>query len=306
MKKIAPTKVYYIKLGSGGSREAESIESGTLWLSYQHVPHELCLNRNWDAVHSHFVESQGDAPTTATNHTRQVKAFYEAGESVLWVTFYAEKLWWGFAEPDITVLPDNSKTRSIIGGWRSTDVNDEPLEKSRLSGRLLSVEGYRGAICKVHAREYLIRKINAETSPQERALMDARKQLVTAVKDIVDHLHWKDFEVLVDLIFRAAGWQRTSAIGGSQKTIDLQLTSPILGESYTVQIKAKAGRKEFDRYQEKTGAMDQFTRHFFVVQQPTGLTPGQETEPYELWLPDKIANLAVRYGLVDWIADKAR
>ena len=26
---------------------------------------------------------------------------------------------------------------------------------------------------------------------------------------------------------------------------------------------------------------------------------------YEVWLPEKLADLVVRYGLVDWIIDKA-
>jgi hypothetical protein len=305
MQKIAPAKVRYIKLGRGGSREAESIAAGTLWLSYQHVRHHLCQKGGWEAVHNHFVENQGDSPTTATNHTRQVKTFYEAGEDVLWVTFHANRLWWGFAKPDITLLDDNSKTRPIIGGWRSTDVNDEPLVKSKLSGQLLSMEGYRGTICKVRAEKYLIRKINGETSLQEQALMDAREQLAVAVEDIIDRLHWKDFELLVDLIFRAAGWQRIGEVGGAQVAIDLQLTSPILGESYAVQIKSSARLQGFQRYPEQTKYMDQFTRHYFVVHEPKSLTPNLDDWRYELWLPDKIADLAIRHGLVDWIADKA-
>lgn len=306
MTRIAPVAVRYIKLGKGGIYEKQCIEADqTVWLGYRSVPHKLCAAGDWAAVHRYLVEDKGDSPGTATRHVQQISAFYESGEDDLWVAFYADRLWWGFAAPEITVHPDNSKTRPIVGGWRSTNINGDPLTKSRLSGYLLSVEGYRGAICNVTAADYLIRKINGETSDEERAVAAARVEMQAAIEKIIDHLHWKDFELLIDLIFRAACWQRVSETGGPQKTVDMVLTSPILGESYTVQVKSRAGRDEFEQYVEQTRSMNQFTRHYFVVHKPQGLTKDMETDSHKLWLQTEIADLVVRYGLVDWIIGKA-
>lgn len=307
MQKIDPDVARYIKLGKGGAHEHRCIaEDHTIWLGYYGVPHSLCRKGRWDEVHKHFVESEGDSPGTANNHLRQVRAFYEAGEDELWVTFYANRLWWGFAESEINFHPDKSKTRQIIGGWSSTNINGNPLTKANLSGRLLSMEAYRGTICNVRAYDYLVRKINDESSPEEKAATEARKQMTQAVEKIIGRLHWKDFELLIDLIFREAGWQRTSVVGGPQEAIDLELSSPIHGESYTVQIKSKAGRQEFERYQEQTSVMSQFTRHYFVVHKPSkSLAKQPRTGSYEVWLPEKIADLSIRYGLVDWIIQKA-
>lgn len=306
MTKIDPSAAYYIKLGTGGSREAESIKAGTLWLGYEEIPHELCEQGKWTAVRESIVEQYNSSPRAATDHLRQLQVFYEAGDDVLWVTFHEGKLWWGFAGTEVTFLPDHSRTRRIIGGWSSeTTANKKPLAKSRLSGRLLSMEGYRGTICKVHAIEYLVRKINDETSPEEEAVAEARKQLVGAIEKILDRLHWKDFELLVDLIFRAGGMQRISEVGGLQKDIDLVLLSPITGESYTVQVKSSAGRGEYEQYVESTSDLDQFACHYFVVHKPEGLTAEMAVGSHELWLPEKIATLVIQYGLVDWVIEKA-
>lgn len=152
MTRVAPVAARYIKLGEGGVYEKQCIETDqTLWLGYRGVPHGLCTEGDWNAVNHYFIDVEGCTPGTAANHVRQVRAFYEGGPNDLWVTFYANQLWWGFAGAEITVLADNSKTRAILGGWRPTNINGDPLTKSSLSGLLLSMEGYRGAICNVRA-----------------------------------------------------------------------------------------------------------------------------------------------------------
>lgn len=57
---------------------------------------------------------------------------------------------------------------------------------------------------------------------------------------LIQNLQWKDFETLIDLIFRQAGWQKVGQTGKTQKTLDLELLAPVTGETAIVQIKAQS------------------------------------------------------------------
>jgi hypothetical protein len=305
--KLNPKSAFYIKLGHGGEHEQECIEvNHTLWLGYREVSHELCRSGEWEKARAVFMQKEDSDPGAATRHISQICTFYEEGEDVLWVTFYKNRLWWCFAAPEVTVLPDGSKIRHARDGWKSTDVHGKPLDIGRLSGKLLSMQGYRGTICSVRELDYLVRKINGETSPIEQAALDARDTLAHALERIIQQLDWKEFELLTDLIFREAGWQRVSDLGKTQKTFDLVLFSPITDERYLVQVKSHAGREQFERFQEETGGMQEYSQYYFVVHTPEqNLTQSAETDTHKLWLPGDIASLVVRYGLVDWVIEKA-
>jgi hypothetical protein len=120
-------------------------------------------------------------------------------------------------------------------------------------------------------------------------------------------LHPKDFEILVDLIFRQAGWQRVSVLGETQKLIDLDLLSPVTSERYAVQVKSKANRAEFESYKQKFADMQGYTRCYFVVHTPsTDLVEAKApTDTIKLLQPKDVARLAAKYGLADWVIDKA-
>jgi hypothetical protein len=170
------------------------------------------------------------------------------------------------------------------------------------------MEGFRGTICSVKEFDYLVHKINGKLSAETQEAVKALENLERKIETLVRNLHWKDFETLVDLIFRQAGWQRVGILGGTEKTIDLDLLSPITSERYAVQIKSRAGRAEFENYQRRFTDMQGYNRLYFVVHTPSrdlveaGTTVSGEIE---LLLPDKIAHLTVKYGLADWVNSKA-
>ena len=60
-------------------------------------------------------------------------------------------------------------SRPISDGWRCTDLNGELLTKDRLSGVLTKLAAYRGASCDVDARDYVIRRINGQKTPEVEA-----------------------------------------------------------------------------------------------------------------------------------------
>ena len=307
-QKIHPTSAFYIKLGSEGIHAETCIQKdGTLWLGYDEIPHVLCIEGRWGDVRTIFIEQFNSDPGAATRHANQIKAFYESDENVLWITFNKNQLWWCFAKPEVILQPEDSKIRYTVDGWHETNVNGKKIDSSRLSGSLLSIQGFRGTICAVREFEYLLRKINAETSPLEKASQDSYQSLVEVLEKIIRELDWKEFELLTDLIFRQAGWQRISQLGKTQKTIDLDLLSPIANERYWVQVKSRADMGTFKQFQEETIGTDGYNRCYLVVHSPQGkLTKELETETHKLWLPDDIARLTVQYGLADWVIGKAK
>jgi hypothetical protein len=305
---IRPSQALYIKLGQGGAWESQCInETQTLRLGYQEASHQLCLKGDWVTVQQELKAIRKDTGA-ATRDTNQIRLFYESDETVLWVTFFGDLLYWCFSKPKIALLADQSKTRPVLGQWRSTDVIGQPLQKNQLSGKLTSMEGFRGTICSVKEFDYLVNKINGKLSAETQEAVKALAILEQKIEILIRSLHWKDFEILVDLIFRQAGWQRVGVLGGTEKTIDLDLLSPTTSERYAIQIKSRAGRAEFEDYQRRFTDMQGYNRLYFVVHTPSiDLMEAQLklSDEIKLLLPDKIAHLAVMYGLADWVNAKA-
>src|SRR6516164_3986544 len=139
MKPIKPSKVRYIKLGEGGEWEEECIEkSQTLKIGFRDVDHSQCLAGNWQAIREHFKRERGMRPGPSSAFANQIREFYEADETVLWITFYKRLLWWSFSRAVVTRLPDKRKTRTAIGGWKCTSIDGRPLTFDHLSDKLLS------------------------------------------------------------------------------------------------------------------------------------------------------------------------
>ena len=304
---IKPSMALYIKLGRGSIWASDCITKNQTLRYGENIgsEHELGLDGKWDEVWQELEVFFSDKGAT-TRDTNQMRLFYESDTSVLWVTFFGDRLYWCFSRPELTVLPDKSITRPVTDEWRSVDINGRPLQKNQLSGKLLSMQGFRGTICSVKEFEYLVQRINAQVPRAVEEAQDALSELQAKTEAIVRMLHWKDFEVLVDLIFRQAGWQRVGELGGTQKTLDLDLVSPISSERCGVQIKSKANLAQLENYQQQFADMQGYTRLYFVVHTPSrDLGQAKIIEDVELWLPQDIAHWAVKYGLIDWIIAKA-
>ncbi len=233
-KSINPKNVYYVKLGRSGEWEKDCLEvAQTLRLGYREVPDKFCRQGKWDEVQE-IMQGIRDDVGTATRDKNQVRIFYEADEQALWVTFWGDRLYWCFSKPEITLLPDKSKSRPVIGRWSSSDILGKPLQKTQLSGALLRVQGFRGTSCKVKESKYLVEKINGIVHPEIETVLSVKAEFERRIEDLICKLTWKDFELLVDLLFRQAGWQRMGTLGKTQKTIDLDLYSPITDERILV------------------------------------------------------------------------
>lgn len=306
MTKIIANKVLFIKLGQGGRFEKDCIEdSQTLRIGYRKVDHKLCLDGMWDKVHDYFTTEENSKTFVATSHSNQIRQFYEEDDKTLWITFYANKLWWCFSKTEITLLSDKTKTRPVIGRWSDKDINGNVLLSGNISGKLLKTQGYRGTICSVQEAKYALAKINCEQMKEVVEVEEAMFNLKTKLAGLIQNLQWKDFETLVDLIFRQAGWQRVGDTGKTQKTLDLELFAPVTGERAVVQIKAQSDLNQFLDYQDRFATMNDYDKFFYVVHTANYnlITYENETETI-LYLVDKVAELTISSGLVEWVVKK--
>jgi len=304
MKEINPSAAFFIKLGSGGHWEADCLQRDqTIRLGFSKTDHAACMKGDWEKIRRDLL-AEGRTKGKATEIANEIRYFYESDENTLWVTFFGNRMWWAFAELGVTRLPDGSKTRAIAGRWQNTDILGSPLSLERISGRFLQVRRFQGTICSAD-REYATNKINGHrpsiVSEAESALDSLEQRLVP----LIQALTWKDFELVVDLIFSNAGWQRISVLGKSQKTLDLDLKSPVTGERAMVQVKSASDRSEYIRYHEEFTQAEDFARLFFVVHSPSHDLDTVHNLPNSTVLcAPELARMVVAAGLTRWLLEK--
>lgn len=308
MEPISASAALFIKLGEGGRWAAECFREGTLRFGYREIQHQVCANQDWAEVQRETLKFAKDRGA-ATRHTKQIRQFYETPATTLWITFHSDRLWWCFSAVNVELRQDNEKERKVIGCWHDTDINGVHLVKGRLSGKLLTVQGFQGTICSVSDLDYLLHKINATVQPHVVAAQTAFENLVAALIPIVKKLHWKDFETLIDLIFRQSGWQRVGVAGGTEKDIDLDLISPVTQERIAVQVKSTANGDTYRAYRDKYADMRGFSRFYFATHSPAidlvKEAAAADDSSFLFWGPEEITQLAVRNGLTGWLIDKA-
>lgn len=306
---IAAGAICYIKLGRGGELAADCFAGGCIGLGFEDVPHDLCARGDWNGVRQHFL-SAGKTSSKAAGHTRELRTFYEAGPETLWITFVDGRLWWAFAEASISWdaarrLP---RQRRTIGPWRSCDASGAPLLARSLSARLTSVGYYRGTICEVREKEYLLNRLNGREEPIIAEAAQLRGALHDLAQRLIATLHPRDFEIMVDLIFNASGWRRVSILGETEADTDLLLEQIATGERAFVQVKSKATPASLDDYIARFKERGDCGRMFFVCHTPSrALAKRAETESdIDLWFSETLAEKALRAGLFDWLVERVR
>jgi len=141
MTQITASRALFIKQGEGGRWEKSSIQGGEIRFGYQEIPHEICQSGNWEEarrIESKHCDNQG----ALARHINQVREFYTADESVMWITFYAGRLWWCFAESGVSGVENNEKVRKVKGQWHDMSAEGKTLWKREISGKLLAIEKF--------------------------------------------------------------------------------------------------------------------------------------------------------------------
>lgn len=304
---VQPPAIRYIKLGSGGVWNDIAMEKGFIPLGFADAPHSLCVKGKWEDVSATLL-GKGRSVSAAAQDVRELKDFYELPVGTLWISFANGHLYWCQAGDGVDKGQGNEppRCRTTIAGWRRTDINGTPLAVSDLSSALTKTASYRRTICAVDASDYLLRKINAEPNPILLEIDDLQSKILDQVQNMITALHWRDFELLVDLLFARTGWQRVSAAGDGEVDIDLLLEQPMTSQRAWVQIKSSADQAALDDY------VDRFTRDgsashfFFVCHSPqTSLNIAERRPELHLLIGEALADKVLQSGLLEWMKSRA-
>lgn len=241
---------------------------------------------------------------TATSDLNQIRAFYELSANTLWITFFKQKLYWCFANPQVVQVEDGSLIRRTLDGWSCKDINGRDLTIENLDGRISKVQGFRGTICAVELPQYLENKINGIPQPEVKEAQDNLESLRRSVETLIQGLWWKDFELLVDLIFSQSGWQRLSVLGQTDKDIDLDVFSPVTNKRAFVQVKSQASNEVFHTCVASFRAMEQFNEMYFVVHTCDATLRDRIESAVNIVDSKKLSELVINAGLVNWLIAK--
>ena len=313
MESIAIDNAYYVKLGKGGKWAEDSIQGGKIRIGW--VEQTLDDVNNWRESlireKTLLAREQAGLPTSKTVVATDVSALGKIVHSTpedVWITFHGLYLWWcrvaeAGIEEDII-----SKYRKTAGQWSHFDVEGTSFIINQIPGRLTKIQRFSGTICSLGTDEVsdLRRLLNNQPSVEFQNISSTKVALIKQVEGGLSLLHWKDFEILVDLIFRNAGWRRVSVVGESMKFVDMELEEPITGDLYQVQVKSDATIADFKEYAEQFIEGD-FRKLYFVVHNSREKwASAAKYKNVELILQEQLAQMVVDFGLVNWLLKRIR
>jgi hypothetical protein len=296
---------FYIKLGRGGCWEADSIRSSRMRLGWRNQSLSDINAGRWDAIAEQLRNEQPDKPQVATTDLNRLRDITLSTSEDLWITFHGAKLWWARLSPGTVEEDPISKYRVTLHDWRDTSLSGKLLVVNDLPGKIAQLQGFRGTVCRVLEHALLRRVLEGTRSDLASRIAHERTGLCQQLEVAIRELHWKDYETLVDLVFRNAGWVRVSILGQQANGYDLELREPITGDRYVVQVKSQATRADLDGAVRNFSESD-YRKVFFVVHSPaSNLVNAMDLPSHvELVDPSHLANLALDAGLSTWIEEK--
>ncbi len=267
MEPLQFTTAHYIKLGRGGEFVQDSFENNRLRFGWRRQSVEDILAKKWKKIERQLLKANKGKLGPAMADLNALRRIAEAGPDEVWITFHEAKLWWtqiiglDVAQDNISKYrPTQSWSDKTLDGKRLLVVNELP-------GKIAKLQGFRATTCRVKEVELLQRLLNGTRSPLAIDISRKQAALAESLTRAIKELHWKDFETLVDLVFRHAGWIRVSVLGQQAKGYDLELREPITNDRYVVQVKSTAGLKDLNATSKQFSRKD-YKRVFFVVHSP--------------------------------------
>jgi len=305
MKPVEFRNAYYVKLGRKGEWEESSIREKKIRIGWTRTDLNDINNGNWTKIRKE-LERECKNKGTATCDYHALRRIAESTPDDVWITFHSSRLWWCKLGKTEMLEDEVSKHRKVEGKWHYQDIHDNTLIINQIPGSLSKLQGFRGTICRVKEVDDLRRLLNDQPSEAFKAIAKATESLVMEIEQGLRLLHWKDFETLVDLLFRGAGWRRVSLLGETMKYVDLELEEPITGDLYQVQVKSRATKADFEEYAQNFSGAG-FRKLYFVVHSPVGeWNAEQAVESVELLLPKRIAKMVVEFGLTRWLMNRIK
>ena len=302
---INPSRVRYIKLGKGGDWEEKCLAQGIIRFGFgteKPERFELCSSGSWDKLKESLIK---DGEKKAKQITNETQRFFEDDGKTLWITFHGGCLWWCFLDSTRSPEPHadgHGVSRKVASAWRSTDINGEPLTNDCLSGALTKLAAYRGTSCNVDKAKYVVGRINGERMQEVQEAEEALKKMKDCALKLIKMLGPRDFEILVDLVFSKSGWERQGPIGGTQKTIDINLMLPSTGETAFVQVKSKTTLAELAEYVREREKFRE-SKMFYVFHSGEAVMATGDKRVI-LINGEKIAEMVINAGLINWLIRK--
>lgn len=307
MKKIDFDNAFYLKLGRKGSWESELENGNKARIGWSNISLGDIKNKNWEKIRKDIeldFESR-DKKKGVTQDYNALKSFCEATENDVFITFSDGLLYWCMLSSDKIQEDTISKYRYLKDNWRNTDIKGNVLRINSISGKITKTQGYRATLCSIDEKDALKRIINCEANPIVADINQKETELQNLLVIAFSELHWKDCELLTDLIFNQSGWKRISIVGKSMQYMDIELENPITKERYQVQVKAMASAKDFINYAEKFSKKN-YNKMFFVsFSNDVSLEEYKnEYENVVLLKGIELAALIITLGLTSWVVDK--
>lgn len=301
---VHATRVRYIKLGEGGGWADECLRSDTLRIGFwTHELFDLCIKGKWNDLAREY-EARGRSKSTVTSFVGQVRAVYEDDGATLWVTFHTRRMYWTFVDvrvPPQAMTHGEGSLRKTLP-WRGETIAGAPLWMTALPGTLTKTASYPGTSCELGLD--VLRRINGEGVPEVQAVERVLEELQHALINAVRLMHWKDFELLIDLLFTTSGWRRQGQVGEDQSTSDIELELPSTGERAFVQIKSSATQMDLEQYRARFGGST-YDRMFFAYHTAQGQIHSADPK-ITLLGADRLSRMILDAGLVNWLLDKVR
>ena len=304
MDTITCKNAYYVKLGGGGTWELSSIKKNIIRIGWPRQTLSDINNGRWDKIQKQ-LEKEARDKGTATRNCRALRMLCDSTNDDIWITLHKSHLWW-CKVTNPRIHEDKVSKYRKIDRWNCKNILGEPLLINQISGRIAKLQGFRGTICKVSEVEELTRLINKQHSSEYTAITHSKADLCRHVENGLRRLHPKDFEILVDLLFRASGWRRVSLLGEMMKFTDIELEEPITGDMYQVQVKSTATLRDLREYSDKFSG-GKYRKLYFVVHTPDKKLAEivqSDDSPVQIILPARLAEMVLELGLLNWLLNK--
>lgn len=314
---LTSTSVLYIKNGKRGKWWKSARDNGQVHVGWSNIPADLLLHANYEAIKQIVI---GDKDNTQAGKPRGTGvADFNALCRLLnkpswhiWITFEEGCLWWCTVRDGAVINPAGESEREghfwleCARKWSNKSlVNGRRLAIAILPGTVAASSGFRATVARPTASDTILRLIRDERDDDAVKASDARLAYQATIDVMIQRLHWRDFELLIDLIFARTGWTRISILGGTLKGLDLEVENPAIQEIAFVQVKSVADQSVLDSYyQQYQEQHSRYARMIFAVHTPEGTLHPPDDPCVQVWTDDRIAQLAIRLGLGEWVESR--
>ncbi len=305
-----PFELRFVRCGRRECWRDANFERQEIHFGWSDIPHGLLLSRDRDKLREHIAsghlaknfKSNSARKTAVSNSLRELFDALEP-EQFTWLTIAHDKLWWCTAKTGIEVTTASETQGHFFARcdrvWSDQSLTGVLLELKTMPKSVSVMSRYQGTLCRPKHDKSIWRAIKGEEDPAVFQFRRARDDYQAALRAMVERLHPRELEDLVDLLFARGGWSRLARVGGTEKDWDLQTEHPELDERAAIQVKVEAGQSELVDYEQRYIDDGRFTRLFFVVARPRSkLHPEQA----RVWTSNELAELVERRGLGEWLA----